>query len=363
MTYLTKFGLFFYLPVSIFVGAMFWEAWRKRSLLAFWIAIFFGCAAWFTGPLATEVQRIIGAAVALLFGGVFAARPGTPGRRVLSILGSTSTALAIFLTSERCNHLYFEEFVGYVVLFALASAFAGLCVGYVLPKLDQKRQAVPALLLSVIGAFGMVMTSFAWWMTAVSMNVYPENLVVRTVSELAGALEKATLEDRGVFLLGHLVTEEQQEFVAYFSVDDDAPPTFPQYLQVELEDGERIEAHGPTSVRQTFDWPPGGPRQRMYCLRPGDPVVVWGSPGRSKSMTDGKESYGLSRTRLVAFGSLEDFQSNFLLPGRDTARFFGWIGLTCMVLSFLVMIPGLVAFLFLREHGREDPTNSRVTWS
>lgn len=374
-----KFGFWFLIFVGILIAGIFFEAWRRKSLFAFYIALFFGSAAWFTSPFGSGLQRSITAIAVLALGAallwIFRRQKL---RAVGVVLGTLLTLIVIFLSSPQANYVYFEILVGKMWTFSLATAFAAVCLLYILPRLDQKRHAGPALLLAGLGCFGMTACALAWWFTAVEMNVYPENPVVRTEAGLAAEYErtKNLPTDRGVFLIGKLSTADKwpqsgappsgnsmNDFVAYyetrrlgFSVGSSRQhPHFPLWFDVTLEDGSISQVRGITSVRQAFNWKEGGPHNFMVCLRPGDPVVMWGRPVKSKGMLDGKEHIGLQETRLVAQGSLEEFQNDFLLPGRTTARLYGWIGFAMLGLSLLVIVPGIVKFLHLRKHGREDP--------
>ena len=343
----------------IVVMVIFVEAWLKRSLLALWVGAFFGCVAWFTSPYSEESHYLVGAiAIALL--GVITSwwNRSQPVRATACVIAAMLTMCSVFVTSDRANHLYFEQFVGKIISFAVVCGFAGICLLYVIPRLDQKRQAPVALLLSCVSAVGMFVTAFSWWMTAVMMNVYPNNPVVRSRAELLSEYEKKaqTLDDRGLFLVGKISESGSVapgDYVAYYSLEDEAGK-FPLTFQVRLISGDDVEVRGVSRSNQTFNWDSGGPRLWTRCLRAGDPVVVWGQPAKASSMTDGKESYGIGSTYLVARGELEDFQQNFLLPGRQTAKLFGWIGFACMIASLLVFIPGIANFMTLRRYGHEE---------
>jgi hypothetical protein len=121
-----------------------------------------------------------------------------------------------------------------------------------------------------------------------------------------------------------------------------------------LEDGAKCVVQGINSVQQTFNWQEGGPHLWMRCLRHGDPVVVWGDPGQSVSMTDGALSWGLNMTRVIAFGSPESFMEDFVLSGVRTARMFGWIGFFCLFLSFLPLYVGFLYYRRLKLFGTDD---------
>lgn len=344
---------------AILVLAIFVEACWKRSLLAFWVGVFFAAAVWFIGPYGEEPHRVVGVLGVLLLGALtFWWNRSARVRAGACVFATMLTSGLIFLTSERANHLYFEQFVSKIFSFAITSLFAAVCLLYVLPRLDQKRQAPAALLLSCLSTAGMVTAAFSWWMTAVIMNSYSKNSVVQTRAELVSEYErtKNSLDENGVFLVGSISggpSKSEDSFVAYYSLEDEMS-YFPLAFKVVLADGYEIEVTGISRVGQTFNWEAGGPRSKMRCLRSGDPVVVWGNPSKSISMNEGKESYGIGAARLVASGSLEDFQQDFLLPGRDTAKLFGWLGFGCLIASFFVVIPGIAAFIILRKHGREE---------
>lgn len=325
-------------------------------IVSVWTIIFFLCGLWFTSDLSSDPQR--GMVAVLLLGlGVFTSwRARKSLAPFLTTVTLTMASLFVLIaTSDQADHIYARELFGKMAAFALTGVFAAICMLYVLPKLDQRRQAPAALTLSCLSSFAMVIAALAWWLTAVEMNVYPENSVVRTNSELAAEYEKGkhSLGSRGLFLVGRIPGEQQSknDYVAYYSLADD-PELLPVLLNVNLESGETVPVRGPTNAWQTFAWSEGGPRQWMYCLRPGDPVVVWGQPAKTRAAGSGRESYSLDPVRLVARGSMEDFYENFLLPGRQTSKLFGWIGLGCAFVSLFVLIPGLAAFFSLRKHGR-----------
>lgn len=366
----------------IFLLPCLWQAWKQRSFLYLLVALFFGSAMWFTGPYATDGQRLWTCGL-VLAGGIGCClwfRNKQRGRGVAILLGSLLVLPVVFLNSPNINPIFFEQFVVKMFGFLLAAAFAAVVTFYVLPRLSQKWNAWTALLLSGLGAFGMAIAAFAWWFTAVEMNVYPKNPVVRTYKELEAEYERTKNfpTDRGIFLVGTLAGSSQRpgpgddppgeargDFIAWYSIQSSVGPGstknrphpwFPLWFEVTLEDGSLSEVRGITSARQAFNWKEGGPRNWMVCLRPGDPVVMWGRPVKSKNMTDGREHLGLHETRVAAQGSFDEFMRDYLLPGQITARLFGWIGLGALLFSLLVVpLPGLLRWRWLKKHGGDDP--------
>ena len=120
-----------------------------------------------------------------------------------------------------------------------------------------------------------------------------------------------------------------------------------------MEDGAIVNVQGINSVRQTYNWPEGGPHLWQHALRHGDPVVVWADPGELASATTGEKSPSLVATRLIAGGDFATFRDGFLASHVRTSRLCGWIALAFLPLSAIPL--GFGTRQLLRHRTRPTP--------
>ncbi len=372
----------FYGVIAVaFLLPVLWQAWKQRSFLLLFVALFFGGAMWFTGPYATDPQRTW-ACAALMAGGlaalVFFWRRQRQ-RGVWIFLGSLLILPVLFLNSPNINHLFFERFVGRMFTFLLASAFAAVVTFYVLPRLTRKWNAWTAPLLSCLGAFGMAAAALSWWFTAVEMNAYPKNPVIRTFKELEAEYERTKTwpTTRGIFLIGRAAHSRKDvsgenppgnfhsDLIAWYEYH--AGPGissrklshwYPLAFPIVLEDGRSVDVRGLDSRLQTFNWKESQRYVWTRALHDGDPVIIWGRPHRTQNAATGEEGFDIRVVpeRIVAQGSLDEFLRGFIVPGQVTARIYGWVGLGALLFSLLIVpLPGFFRWRWLKKHGGDDP--------
>ncbi|MCB1065592.1 MAG: hypothetical protein KDN20_22070 [Verrucomicrobiae bacterium] len=287
-------------------------------------------------------------------------------------------ALALFivyLTSDSAIYYFFEIFVGKIWGFFLISFLNWVFVRAILPRCTAKYATKGVLIGSIAFPFGILVAGFSWWFAAAEVNVYPENVVVRTDSEFQkdNDAHRSLLDYRGMFLEGRVgdlslageKVESRSDLIAYFQVKlatsrvstETDFPLLPLEYNVTLSDGTKVTARGVNSLKNTFGWPeievPG--YFRYHGLKHGDPVVIWADPNGSTTLANGEKSWTLINTRIVAYGTAESFREDFILPGVRTARLFGWVGFGSMFLAFIPFGIGLRKYFWLKKHGSDEP--------
>ncbi|MCB1208097.1 MAG: hypothetical protein KDK97_02160 [Verrucomicrobiales bacterium] len=373
----------FYVAVGLVALVILYKGWRGGYLTE--AAIFVGfmvTMVWITGPYATDAHRWILAGAVTAVGAVFIWRKWhSVWWPPLILIGTLLGLVVLYLSSSASNTLFFEGFMGSLFGYFFVSLLCWLFVRVILPRIQQKYQAPWVLILTVVFSAGMFFGALAWWLAAVEINVYPKNPVIRTGAELAAEYEKAKnlLGYRGLFLVGRIADSKRvpvaeaergsglSDYVAYyearpFGISSDLAHLYlPLFYTVTLEDGTECSVAGIRTVRQAVNWQEGGPYVRMHCLRQGDPVVVWGDPGQTVGMADGKKSWGVNTTRSIAYGSLEEFTDGFLIPGVKTARLFGRLGFGCIPLCLIPLLIGIRRWRWLKREGGDEapPANWR----
>ena len=128
-----------------------------------------------------------------------------------------------------------------------------------------------------------------------------------------------------------------------------------------MADGAIVEVQGVAQARRTTGWPECGPYVRQRCLRQGDPVVIWADPGALRAFSGSETRSALNATRVIAYGSLEDFRDGYLARAVATARIFGWIALAFLPPALVPALFGYRKYRWLLAHGSDEPSRITVT--
>ena len=261
--------------------------------------------------------------------------------------GIAIVLVGVLLTSNSVNLLSFENSLDNGLAFYLLSSLAWLVIQVVIPRTRGKQQAVQASGLAVVISLIMFIVAAVWWREAIDDYALPDTPVATTFAELE-ALRSAPVEDRrhGVFVAGLAGVPAKRGPDDSGAVDTLARHTgrvpgaagrsdkfFPGEFELCLTDGTVLIVSGINSPRQAYNWPEGGPSGRQHFLRHGDPVVIWADPG--------SQAVPLGATRVVAYGSLENFRGDFLSDLIKTSRVISWVAILCMLVSVIPLVFGL----------------------
>lgn len=253
--------------------------------------------------------------------------------------GIVVVLVGVLLTSNSVNLLSFENSLDNGLAFYLLSGLSWLIIQVVIPRTRGKQQAVQASGLSVVISLIMFIVAAVWWREAVDDYALPDTPVATSLAELA-SLRSAPEENRrhGVFAAGLAGdpakrTGEEPDGPATLARHAGRVPgaagrgdnLFPAELELRLADGAVVTVSGIDSPRQAYNWPEGGPARRQHFLRHGDPVVIWADPG--------SETDPLGATRVIAYGSLDNFRGDFLSDLIKTSRVISWVAILCMLVS------------------------------
>lgn len=285
---------------------------------------------------------------------------------VLIGLVAAASLMVLFFTSPQVNGFVAEGFFGFLAGGCGVGSLSWLFVRGILPKAQAKYQAPGILVLSGLLSLAMLILALSWWLTAVDWYAISKNPVVTTGAQLneQWALPWGA-RSRGIFAVGTIAAPgnhgppkgEGSDVVAYF----DAPgqmgsrghSLLPLHYALRMADGEIVGVQGIQSVRETSKWPLGVPRSGKAGLRHGDPVVIWAEPGETADSGTGVSSGALTSTRVIAYGSMEDFLQGYVLSATATARMLGWIGFGLIPFAFVPLIFGLWRWRWLRCHGSD----------
>lgn len=292
---------------------------------------------------------------------------------VIVVLSSVALVV-VFLTSPDANVPVFEEFMGLATGAALVWLLVWLLVRVVIPRTTAKYQALPILLLSCAFSVALVLSSLGAWLKAVDINALP-NIAVATTGAQIATLWKQNWGTRynGIFAVGRIGNPARRQeteggdYLAYYNAPrpmgftSDFASWLPSSYAMQMADGAEIRVQGVARGRQATNWPDCGPHAFQRCLREGDPVVIWADPGELRALTSGDPGNALNATRLIAYGSLEDFRKGYLARAVATARIFGWIALAFVPLSLGPAILGWRRWRWLRAHGSDEPSPITIT--
>lgn len=289
-------------------------------------------------------------------------------------IGTAAALVMVLLTSPDLNTQVFEAFMAYAGAGAFVWTIAWFFIRIVVLRVDARHQALPVLLLSGAISFALLVVSAGAWLTAVDLNVMRKNPVVTTGAELKAAWETPWGKRyRGIFAVGVVGDPAKRDdtpgasadLIAYYGVpthgirSSAAPTWLPLSYDLRLADGAVARVQGVSKIIKTANWPDCSARLWQHCLRQGDPVVIWADPGELVAMGTGVGSGALNATRVIAYGSLEDFKAGYLARAVFTARIFGWIAFAFIPLSLIPLGVGILRFRWLRRHGSDRAPSER----
>ena len=271
---------------------------------------------------------------------------------------------ATFLTSPGAIATVFELFAGKVLAWYAIAVLAWFYARALLPRAREPSQGNGILALGGILTTALVVTSMACWLEAVDIVALRKNRVVTTSAGIKEQWERPWGSRRlGIFAVGRIAAGNMASrqpsgadgYAAYVNAargiggSGNAPVWLPLGYSIRMADGETVSVQGVNSVRQTSNWPECGPRLWQRCLRIGDPVVIWAEPGETTAIGTGRKSRSLTGSRMIAYGTIEDFRNGYLARALATARVFGWLALALIPLS---LVPALIGFLYFRRFRR-----------
>lgn len=331
--------------------------------------------AFLSSPFATEeVRWLTGGLVTGLFFWQFWRLRHSAIKTLLLISGFALVLFLILVSSPKTNSLTTESFFVKMAVLLLALWLAWIFKSKLLPTMTRKYQRPRVWMAAGLAALFIFLPAAVVWLEAVETNALPKSPVVRTGAELIAQYERPWgTRHRGIFAVGRIGDPARREevtssltWLAYYQSrpwGGGESSWFPHHFAFELEDGTKSGIQGIHSVRQTYNWPKGGPRLWMHALRNGDPVVVWAEPSKSTTMNDGAETYSLVWTRMIAYGTWEDFRNGYLAGAVRTARVMGWVGFGCLFLPVLPLWWGYRHWLWLADHGSDEvmPDQWKIT--
>lgn len=282
--------------------------------------------------------------------------------------------VAVFLTSPDAHIPIFEEFMALAVAGGFVWLLVWALVRMVFPRTTAKYQALPVLLLSGTLSVALVACSLSAWLKAVDLNALPKNAVATTGEDIATLWRQPWgARYNGIFAVGRIGDPDRRQqtgvgdYLAYYNAPrpagfaGDFASRLPSSYGMRMADGAVVWVQGVASARQTSNWPDCGPHAFQHCLRDGDPVVIWADPGELRAFGSGEQGSALNATRVIAYGSLEEFRTGYLARAVATARVFGWIALAFVPISFLPAILGWWRWRWLRAHGSDEPSRITIT--
>lgn len=309
------------------------------------IAAGVGTLFYLTSPVATDAARWWIAGGIAVFGLIFLwTCRDRVWKPLLIATGVVIVLVGVLLTSTSVNLLSFENSLDNGLAFYFLCALAWLVIQVVIPRTRGKQQAVQAAGLTVVLSIIMLIVALVWWREAVDGYSLPDSPIVATGSDLAKIRFAGEVQGpSGIFVVGMIgdsrrPREYGSDVLARYTGrvpgasgrrDHQLPPQF----ELSLADGTVVTIGGITSPRQAYGWPEGGRSRRQHVLRHGDPVVIWAEPGT--------ETAPLGLTRVIAYGSLETFQNDFLSDLIKTSRGISWIAILCMCVSAIPLSFGL----------------------
>ncbi len=266
------------------------------------------------------------------------------------LLIATSVVLVlvgVLLTSTSVNLLAFENSLDNGLFFYLLCCLAWLVIQVVIPRTRGKQQAAQAAGMTVMISLIMFIVAVVWWREAVDGYALPGSPVITTAPGLSEIQPtEGGKRPPGIFAAG-VIGDPTRRSVGEGSGSDvlarytgRVPGAagrnvnlLPPQFDLRLTDGTTLTISGITSPRQAYNWPEGGPARRQHFLRQGDPVVIWADPGLGATP--------LGTTRVIAYGSLDNFRDDFLSDLLKTSRVISWIAIVCMLVSAIPLSFGL----------------------
>ncbi|MCZ4291535.1 hypothetical protein [Hoeflea alexandrii] len=337
--------------------------------------LIFGMLAWLNGRAGSDHLRLILVATIVALAAFLLWDYRESLWRPPTVVALSAIALVmVFLTSPSVNTQIFEEFMALAIGAAFVWLLVWLFVRIAFPRTKAKYEALPVLLLSCALSFGLAVCSLGAWLKAVDLNALPKNAVATTGAELASLWELSWGKRyNGIFAVGRIGEPEKRnateggDYLAYYNAarplgfSADFASLLPSSYVMTMADGAAVSVQGVARRTQTTNWPDCGPYVFQHCLRQGDPVVIWADPGELRALGSGKQSNALNATRVIAYGSLEDFRAGYLARAVATARVFGWIALAFVPLSLLPAFLGWRRWRWLRRHGTDEPSRITIT--
>lgn len=263
----------------------------------------------------------------------------------------------LLLTSASANWFAFESFALKAIAFHLLDIVAWLAVRVVVPRTRGSEQAMRAVGLVVVVSLTLAALAWTAWREAVGRCRLVDAPIARSVSDIEGFVHDPWSRRRfGIFAVGTIEAPDGEgdasSFVATYlgqpQIEQDAA-RFPETFRLRMADGIVISVAGIDRLKQTFAWPETGEAIWEHGLRHGDPVVVWADLSEPTLGIADRSSPALIGTRLVAYGSLGDFQRDFLADLVRTSRLCGWIALVCLALALVPLGFGVRHYLRNRQ--------------
>lgn len=339
------------------------------------LLLVFGALAWLNGRAdSAHLRLILAGVVVVLAGALLWQRRKSLWWPPLIVAGALAALVLVYLTAPDVNLAIFEQFMALAIGAVFVWLLVWILARCVLPRTDAKYQALPILILSCALSIGLLASSAGTWLKAVDLNALPGNPVAETGAELAALWEQPWgTRHRGIFAAGVIGDPEKRrdgggDFLAYFNAGrfgalaSRSPTRFPLSFELRMADGAVVWVRGIAQAARTSGWPRCGPYFDQRCVREGDPVVIWADPGERRAVGGGGRGHALTDTRVIAYGSLEDFRQGYLARAVATARVFGWIGFAFIPLSLVPAILGYRRARWLRRNGSDRVPAGGAKW-
>ena len=273
-----------------------------------------------------------------------------PLRAAVALLAGFALLGTLPLLSGRAVRPVYDEGIGALLPVALVSILTLVVVRYGFPRLATRPARGLLLALAGFLALAHLVVALLLW------RVADEGVQLASAPVALTQAEILALRDgpRGDRLFGVLTVARagdpppagslgRNELARYDCASSwgGGDVWFPTVLPLTLEDGARIEAEGPRSPRQAWNWPPGTLRLGQCALGDGDPVIVWADVAEAVDLSGGERRGALVATRLVAHGDLESFRRDYVPQALFTGRYLSWLALGAALLALLPLAAGL----------------------
>ncbi|MCF6387101.1 hypothetical protein L2K20_08960 [Mycobacterium sp. MBM] len=286
--------------------------------------------------------------------------------RLIAVIAGTALALAVafLLTGDSVSYL-FERAAAIFGGTVIASVFSVLVVCVVLPRLQLRANRLAAVLLcgglaTMFAAVGLML-----WRIADDGLQLPGVPTVATAQEILawrnaqphqriyGALVQARLTrdagGEGAASEPAAPVSSESDRILLARIDcgrsgsglaSSAQTWLPSAFVVELADGSRAWVQGIDSVRQAWNWPRGEGRINECALYSGDPVVIWGDPGKARRLGGDAELPAVNAVRVLGYGDAEAFRGGFVPAAQRTGRATLALGVFNAVLAVWMCVIG-----------------------